>query len=143
MHTFIFLSTADCDGTLYFVVKMCFYDYFFWFVRLKGFVEVSEGEEEPSESEDEVVGSDKEDKEESQEKESSDKSLSLSDSKMEEEKDETSREESAVPAPSEWDHIDTVHPVYHNTFLFVQKECILRNTSGGNVIQTILSFHMT
>ncbi|KAF5902608.1 DNA repair protein complementing XP-G cell, partial [Clarias magur] len=73
----------------------------------EGFIEVSEGEEVPSGSENEVVGSDKEDEEESREKESSDRSLSLSDSKTEEQEAESSREEITVPAPSEWDNIDT------------------------------------
>lgn len=87
---------------------------------LEGFIEVSDGEE-MSESDnsitkseqlfpevgekEEVVGSDKE---ESQEKESSDGSLSLNSSNLKEQEAEGSREEAAVPAPSEWENIDVV-----------------------------------
>lgn len=82
---------------------------------LEGFIEVSDGEEmyeldnsvtkseeqfpEVSEKE-EVVGS--------QEKESSDGSLSLNSSNLKEQEAESSREETAVPAPSEWENIDVV-----------------------------------
>lgn len=84
------------------------------------FIEVSEGEE-LSELDDSVTKSEEElsatshkeevmgsDKEESQEKDSSDGSPSLNSSKVEEQEAESSREATAVPAPSEWDNIDMV-----------------------------------
>lgn len=86
---------------------------------LKGFIEVSEGEEESEMSDEEEVV--KSSKEESQVQDLSDRSPSLNSSKVEEQEAESSGDASTVPAPSEWDNIDMVDLfLSHHTISCVQ-----------------------
>lgn len=96
---------------------------------LKGFVEVSEGEEVPDSdnlitkseqlpeisNKEEVV---KSSPEESQENDSSDSSPSLNSSKVEEQEAESSGDTSATPAPGEWDNIDVVDLDFYSVSLY-------------------------